>query len=510
MLTRAFVSAARVYVLAGAVHVAASVALLFLFGNASGPSTPSRLTTFACYAATFWAWSVITVAALALFWGPERRFRALLVLGYVGVLPLMGVLLEVAGAPPLPFADVGGRQEKVEGLLLSIVSAVTGQRVTAEAVAFSPLTQPIVFWGLAGSPILVPVLFFNRFIRGTVGPLFISLALMLVLSTFLIGDLALYTTPGVWLMGHVRDVFRDSTLAVLLVVSAALSAGIACGGVWWIARRYRRRRLSDQTFLLDTLWLSSSFWVSVYLMGSHDGFRYLLGLVPFALYKAITGYGLRRLAANAARVPPGRLLFLRVFGASSRSEKLFDLLEARWRYAGGIRLIGATDVARGRFEPDELLAFLGGRMGSAFISTRDDLDRRLAGPGFGPDPDGRYRVEEFFCHADTWQPTVTKLMAESHLVAMDLRGFTPDKKGCIFEIGTLIDTVPLERVALLIDRTTDEPHLRRTLADLWRTMAPRSPNASTGAARLRIIDLECGYSAAVRRLMQLGDETLAS
>jgi hypothetical protein len=93
---------------------------------------------------------------------------------------------------------------------------------------------------------------------------------------------------------------------------------------------------------------------------------------------------------------------------------------------------------------------------------------------------------------------------------MDLRGFTQDKKGCIFELGILIDTVPLERVALLIDRTTDEPHLRRTLANLWRTMTPQSPNASTGPVRLRIIDLECGYSAAVRRLMELGDEMLAS
>jgi hypothetical protein len=504
----AFVSAARVYVLAGSVHIGASVALLFLFGNLSGPSTPSRLTTLACYAVAFWSWSVITVAALALFWGPERRFRALLVLGYLGVLPAMGVLLRVAGAPPLPFADVGW-PEDAKQLLLSYASAVTGQRVTAEAVAFSPLGQPIVFWSLAAPPILLPVLFFNRFIRGTVGPLFISLAQMLLLSTFFIGDVTLSTSPGVWLIGHIKGVFRDSTYAVLLVMSATLSGVVAWFGLRWIAGRYRRRQLSDQTFLLDTLWLSTSFWVSVYLMGSHDGFRYALGLVPFAVYKAISGYRLRRLAADAARLPQGRLLFLRVFGASSRSEKLFDLLEARWRYAGGIRLIGATDVARGRFEPDEFLEFLGGRLRSFYIRTSDDLDRRLARRDYGPDPDGRYRVEEFFCREDTWQPTVTRLMAESHLVAMDLRGFTQDKKGCIFELGTLIDTVPLERVALLIDRTTDEPLLRRTLADLWRTMTPQSPNASTAPVRLRIIDLEGGYPAAVRRLMQLGDQMLA-
>jgi hypothetical protein len=505
----AFPRAARIYVLAGSVQVAASVALLFLFRIFSAPSTPSQLTIVACYAAVFWSWSVITLAALALFWGPERRFRALLVLGYVVILPVMGVVLSIGGASPLSFADVGLMEKDAGALVLAYASAVTGQQVTADTVTFSPLTQPIMFWSLALPPLMIPVVFFNRFVRGTVGPLFISVALVLVLSTFLIGDLALYTSPGVWIVRRGIAVFRESTYVVLLIVSLALSAVVAGLGLWWIARRYRRRQLSDQTFLFDTLWLSTSVWLCVYLMGGRNQFLYVLGLVPFALYKTIVGFRLRRLAAEAARLPQGRLLFLRVFGTSSRSEKLFDLLAGRWRYAGGIRLIGATDVARGRFEPDELLEFLGGRLGRSFISTRDDLDRRLARLDLGPDPDGRYRVEEFFCRADTWQPTVTRLMPESDLVAMDLRGFRQEKQGSIFELGTLIDTVPLERVALLIDRTTDEPLLRRTLADLWRTMNPGSPNASGGSARLRLIDLAYGYPAAVRSLLQRGDELLA-
>jgi hypothetical protein len=58
------------------------------------------------------------------------------------------------------------------------------------------------------------------------------------------------------------------------------------------------------------------------------------------------------LGGVAQSLRKARLLFLRVFGSPTRSEKLFDLLAARWRYAGSIELIGATDVARGRFEPD--------------------------------------------------------------------------------------------------------------------------------------------------------------
>jgi hypothetical protein len=166
------------------------------------------------------------------------------------------------------------------------------------------------------------------------------------------------------------------------------------------------------------------------------------------------------------------------------------------------------DVARGRFEPDEFLDFVSGRLASAYIGTTTDLDRRLAKLDLKPDPDGRFRVNEFFCRIDTWQQTATKLMAQSDVVAMDLRAFTCEKRGCIFELGALIDKVPLARVALLIDQTTDERFLRRTLADLWQKMDPQSPNANGGIVRVRLIDLACGLSATVRCLMQLGDEAV--
>jgi hypothetical protein len=504
----AFRHAARVYLVAGSIHAAISVSLLFLSGILSTPSTPSRLTILVCYASVFWSWSIITVVTLALFWGPERPFRRLLVLGYVAVPPALGLLLLISGAPALPFADVGLMQKEAADLVLSFASAVTGQPVPAGALTFSPLTQPTVFWCVSRAPLAFLFLFFNRPVRGTVGPLFINVALMMVLSMLVIGDLLLYTSPGLWLVSHIKGILRDSTPAALIAISLILSAVVAWLGLVWTARRYRRRQTSDQTFLFDALWLSASLYLCGILMDDHHRFRFLLGLLPFALYKMTVGYGLKRLAARAESLPKAQLLFLRVFGSSSRSEKLFDLVAARWRYAGGIRVLSATDVARGRFEPDEFLDFVSGRLADAYISTQTDLDRRLAGIDPRTDPDGRYRVDEFFCRADTWQPTVTRLMKQSDLVAMDLRAFRSERKGSIFELGALIDEVPLHRVALLIDRTTDEPLLRRTLADLWRTMNPQSPNASSGIGHVRIIDLTSGYPAAARRLMQLGDEAV--
>jgi hypothetical protein len=122
-------------------------------------------------------WRVLVVVFLY-----DRRARAVLWTGptppWVPFLSVRrhassnGVLLELAGAPTLPFADVGLMTKGKAVLLLSLASAVTGQPVTAEAVTFSPHSQPILFWGLSAAPVMIPFLAFNRFIRGTVGPLF--------------------------------------------------------------------------------------------------------------------------------------------------------------------------------------------------------------------------------------------------------------------------------------------------------------------------------------------------
>ena len=117
------------------------------------------------------------------------------------------------------------------------------------------------------------------------------------------GDLTARFKSTQWTFGMsmamVALIFALSTHAVLILISLTLSAVVAGFGLLWIARRYRRMQLSDQTFLFDALWLSVSLWVSVYLMGNHAPFCYLLGLLPFVLYKISVGFGLKRLARRA-------------------------------------------------------------------------------------------------------------------------------------------------------------------------------------------------------------------
>ena len=129
--------------------------------------------------------------------------------------------------------------------MLAYASAVMGQPVDRRHGALLLLLQPLLFWSLAASPLLMLALFFNRFVRGTVGPLFISLALVMVLSTVVIGDVMLQTSPGVWFSSHIKKTFGDSTLAILIAVSVVLSGVLASMGLLWVVRQYRRRHLND-------------------------------------------------------------------------------------------------------------------------------------------------------------------------------------------------------------------------------------------------------------------------
>src|SRR5262249_21930292 len=152
-----------------------------------------------------------------------------------------------------------------------------------------------------------------------------------------------------------------------------------------------------------------------------------------------------------------------------------------------IHLIAGTDLATAQLDPHEFLAFLGGRLSREFVVGAEDLERRVRELDLGPDPDGRYRVNEFFCHDDTWRLTVTRLAAVSDAALMDLRGFSRAHEGCVFELAQLIDVVPLGRVVLAVDDTSDERALGEVLETAWGRMGPASPNRRVPVVPLRVL-----------------------
>jgi hypothetical protein len=262
------------------------------------------------------------------------------------------------------------------------------------------------------------------------------------------------------------------TVAVLMVALIGLAY------LWWSARQYSRKRASDQMLLVSQWWFFVTVWESAFLLNSGPLWALASGLAYLA-FRLVMAAGLR-LRRRSVEDAPLRLLLLRVFGRQRSSERLLGRLGASWRHLGPVQMIAGTDLAAAALEPHEFLDSLRGKLSRQFVGNADDLRSRLVQLDLGPDPDGRYRVNELFCHDDTWRPTLQELVHRSDCVLLDLRGFTVARQGVTFEITQLVELVPLRRVLVLTDDTTDYVFLRTVLDTAWRGIGPLSPNWTDG------------------------------
>ena len=164
--------------------------------------------------------------------------------------------------------------------------------------------------------------------------------------------------------------------------------------------------------------------------------------------------------AKGQTQPAPTLLLLRVFGYTARTERLFDRVAARWRLIGPVTMIAAPDVTARTIDAGDYLRWLTGRVDELFVTSRPSLDAKLAGLDLNPDPDGRFRINEFCCRDSTWQATVVELMLRADAVVMDVRGITQARRGCEFELQQLAQRLPPQRLVLVVDETTDRAVLQ--------------------------------------------------
>ena len=217
--------------------------------------------------------------------------------------------------------------------------------------------------------------------------------------------------------------------------------------------------------------------------GAEHAWAGLAAFGAYAVFAAALSAGFRRAHREALRHPPVRLLLLRTFGYRRRSTRLLSTLSAHWRWIGSIQVIAGPDLAAATLEPHELLEFVRGRMGNRVLNTPSDIDQRLADLDLVPDRDGRYRVNDFFCAGDVWQATLRRLVATSHAVLIDLRGFEARHGGVIYEIEQLVQLSALHRVVAIVDGTTWLHVLQHTLHRAWWVRAggrPPAPGKWTG------------------------------
>jgi hypothetical protein len=419
-----------------------------------------------------------TVATVLMFWlnGLEFKLFRTLTVWTVFAWPIVAVLMMTATTT---------RRQHV-----LLVGAYFALLLTLEIIAeaFSLRYQPgfgelFLLWAIImGPPTAVIALLANRAWRSVgLTALFVSIVLV---GAYLL---------GFQLLGCVILTTKSSTLlasrhTVLFAIVAA------CAALAWLllrraARRYEAKQASDHMFTLDSWWLLVTALQILFQMGS-SGIASFWFLLAFVGYKFALRLSLRRLGRTRLPGKPQSMLLLRVFGHSARVRTLADQVGQIWRHAGPINMIGGTDLATALLEPDELMAYWSGKLRQGFIASPGDLETRLRNLDEKPDPDGRYRINEFFCHDNTWRATVRALAQRSAVVLMDLRGFGKENRGCEFELAMLLSEIPLARIVLLVDRTTHTGDLQDLLRSVWHKLPSLSPNRDLAEPMLRLFQVE--------------------
>lgn len=367
---------------------------------------------------------------------------------------------------------------------------------------------------------LVPTLLFTAFqhrrIRA-VAPL--VLGFMTVVSAGGLGAITLgfaYQELSAAVIGWAADRLGVNVVAaligyfLLLVIAACLPfAVLGWGLLVWIRRGYRRKTASDQSLAIDAMWLMfTSFYAS--LLAVAGPAWALSPFLAFVLFKSVWGFTNSRFRASMSNQEHHPvLLVLRVFALGKRSEVLFETLSRPWRYIGSVGLIAGDDLALSTVAPHRFLDFVSGRLARLFIDSDSSLVRSIAAFDDRRDVDGRFRINDFFCHADTWQAVLRRLIARTDVVLMDLRNFSSGNAGCAFEIRELLDTVPAERLVFVVDRTTDRAFLEQTWHEAYRHLHAESPNRCMPAPALQPYELaSVGYQqlqGLLRRLCAAAD-----
>jgi len=353
--------------------------------------------------------------------------------------------------------------------------------------------QLVYLWFFANGPGTVLLLaFLHRRVRA-VGPLVQAFMVAAVTGAVIIVSVVGNSqgmVRGIANIGSALGLGAITIFVLLHLIGFVMFGGLGWWLLRWLGRRYQEKRMSDQSISLDALWLLFGVLQSFTLV-FEDWAWIFTGAVAFAAYKFTVWAAFAFLARQRGEGTAGRiLLLLRVFSLGHRSQSLFDFLSKIWLRVGSICLIAGPDLVTATVEPHEFLDFVGGHLSRRFVQGEADLEQRVSLMDTRPDPDGRHRVNEFFCRANTWQMTMQRLAGQSNAVLMDLRSFSKTNQGCIYELQQLMNNIPLSGVVLVIDDSTNRPFLEMTVREIWQNLEPSSPNVELSRPTVRCFSVQ--------------------
>lgn len=238
--------------------------------------------------------------------------------------------------------------------------------------------------------------------------------------------------------------------ALFLLVSGLIA--------WWpmrifgraLGRAYSRKWLSDLLVVFTAIW-AFALTDRALILSTRAGAAAFAMYLPLLWIPAVMLFARRR--RRTGRAPT--LLVLRVFQRDKQARALFDHVVERWRLSGNTVMIAGTDLADRTLNAAGIFQFLDRRLAERFVVSPADVPRRIAAFDMAADIDGRYRINECYCHDTTWQDALKALIRYSDVVLMDLRGFQAHNAGCRYELTTLAQTSRELRVVVVTDSQTD-------------------------------------------------------
>jgi|GEM_PF-6464802 len=166
-----------------------------------------------------------------------------------------------------------------------------------------------------------------------------------------------------------------------------------------------------------------------------------------------------RLRKRRPSIAEKHLLLLRAFAGLDERRDLLEDLRDTWRRIGTIELFDGSDVATLTVGP--LLSFFAAPH-SQSLNGEEYVARQIAQLDTKIEADGRYPLN-VMRSSEEWKSAFPLLEKRADVVLMDLRGFTMQHVGCVWELEHFRDHRNLGRVVFLIDGHTDLPELETLL-----------------------------------------------
>ena len=257
-------------------------------------------------------------------------------------------------------------------------------------------------------------------------------------------------------------------------------AFLGCIPIAWVVHRmiriaYDKKWINDIQLNADAIVLIFNLYYASMICSSNPSAA-IISLLAFPVYKIICFLLYFLLRRRLRGQKPIRLLLLRVFSLGKESQLMYERITRHWRYGGNIQMISGPDLATSTIEPHEIIDFVSGAMKQHFCESRESIDRNIQHIDDQVDSDSTYRVYEFFCRDNNWKEVLQQLVNSNDCIFMDLRKFGPDFKGCQFEIKSLVNLVPLDKVIFVINKETKLEFMKEVFQKGFEQASTNSPN----------------------------------